>query len=91
MISMLTWMARSLLSTLDSIATPCSVNARETYRRPPHLEVPKWNLKCFISSAVNSNMKSAGKRRTLRFTALFKAFVSTPYRMTTNTCVKEAL
>src|SRR5437667_6582643 len=40
MISMFTRTARSLFSTLDSMATPCSVKAYGRYRRPPQLEVP---------------------------------------------------
>jgi hypothetical protein len=40
MISTFTRTARGLRSTLDRIATPCSVNAyREARRRPPQLEI----------------------------------------------------
>jgi hypothetical protein len=40
MISMLTWTARRLRRTVDSIATPCSVNAYGVARRcPPQLLV----------------------------------------------------
>ena len=34
---MFTMAAFSLRSTLDSMATPCSVKARGKYRRPPQL------------------------------------------------------
>jgi|GEM_PF-6027636 len=45
MISMLTWAARLLLSTPDSIATPCSVKTLGSFLVPPQLDVPKWNFK----------------------------------------------
>ena len=78
--AILTSTARLLLRTLESIATPCSVKARGEYRRPPQLEVPKWNLKFSNSSTSNLNIKSSGKRFILRLTARFSAFVSTPYK-----------
>jgi hypothetical protein len=37
MISMFTAIALALFKTLDSIATPCSVNARVAFLRPPRL------------------------------------------------------
>jgi hypothetical protein len=55
-ISKFTRIARSLLRTLDNIATPCSVNARGWYLRPPHLEMPNWHLKFSASKGVNTNM-----------------------------------
>jgi len=79
MISTFTCTARMLRSTLDSIATPCSVNARGRFRVPPQLDLPKWNIKFSNSAAVNWNMKSFGKRSRFRVTALFKLPVVTPY------------
>src|SRR5947207_15847764 len=64
MISTFTRTARRLRSTLDNIATPCSVNAYGNVRRPPHeLEVTICDLKFETSRFVNRNMKSDGKRR----------------------------
>lgn len=40
---MLTLIACWLLKTLESIATPCSVNTIGKYRAPPQLEVYKFN------------------------------------------------
>ena len=54
--------ARSLLRTEDNMATPCSVKANGNLRRPPHLDVTDCDFKLENSEAVNSNMKSAGKR-----------------------------
>ncbi len=49
--------ARGLLSTLDSISTPCSVKAIGRYFEcPPCFKVPNWLLKIRYSSLVNSNM-----------------------------------
>jgi hypothetical protein len=82
MISTFTAMARGLLSTLDSMATPCSVNAYGRVRRPPwprELEVTMCDLKSASSAAVSRNMKSAGKRARFRRTAWFKALVFTRY------------
>jgi hypothetical protein len=55
MIAMFTWMAFSLLRTLESIATPCSVKARGAYRLPPHpnLEVTICDLKIWASVGVS--------------------------------------
>ena len=71
-------MARLLLSTLLSIATPPSVKANG-------FAPPKWatdGIKPFataslISASFNVNMKSEGKRCLLRRTACFNARVST--------------
>jgi hypothetical protein len=79
--------ARGLRSTLESIATPCSVKARGRYRLPPQLEVtncdlkleaPHWSLKFSNSSGVSWNMKSSGNLSMLRLTAWLKTFVGTP-------------
>src|SRR5260370_39509307 len=71
-------LARRLLRTVDSIATPCSVNTLGMCLRPPHdLEVPNWNLKFSRSTGVSTNEKSAGKREAFLETALFRIFVST--------------
>lgn len=56
MISMLTWTARLLLKTLESMAISCSVNTYGEYRRPPRpvgFDIPIWNLKTLASSAVS--------------------------------------
>ena len=42
-------MACILLNTLDSIATPCSVNAKGMYRKPPQLEVTICDLKLIFN------------------------------------------
>ena len=47
---MFNWMARLLRSTLESIATPCSVKAIGAYRTPPQLEVSIGDLKLGDSS-----------------------------------------
>jgi len=78
MISMFTRAAGGLRSTLDSIATPCSVKALGSARVPPHLDLPKWNLKSLNSASVSRSMKSSGKRSRFRLTALFKLPVVTP-------------
>ena len=72
MIKMFAAIARSLLSTLESIATPCSVNAYGRYRLPPYpaeLEVAICDLKISLSPVLSLNMKSAGNRLRLRRTA----------------------
>jgi len=53
MISMFTCAARGLRRTLESIATPCSVNARGGFRVPPQLDVPDWNIKLLRSPALS--------------------------------------
>ena len=80
MMLMFTKMARSLLRTLESMATPCSVNAIGAYRKPLRsaLEVTVCDLQVANSSGLSSNMKSAGKRTALRRTACFNALVGTP-------------
>ena len=80
MISMFAAIARGLRSTLDSIATPCSVKAYGRYRRPPRdFEVTDCDLKRVASSGVSPKRKSAGKRPEFRLTAWTSAFVRTPY------------
>ena len=53
MISIFTRIARGLFSTLESIATPCSVNAKGEYLRPPQLEVTICDLKSATSWLVS--------------------------------------
>ena len=72
-------MARLLLRIDDNMATPCSVNAMDEYRIPPHLEVTISDLKFVNFSIANTNIKSSGNRSIFLFTACFKTFVSTPY------------
>src|SRR5579885_2669605 len=81
MISMLTRTARRVRSTLDSIATPCSVKAYGAVRRPPRppFEITDCDLKDATSDGANRNMKSAGKRAALRLTACTSSRVCTPY------------
>ena len=69
MISMFAAIARGLRSTLDSMATPCSVKAYGRYRRPPRdFEVTDCDLKRVASSGVSPKRKSAGKRPEFRLT-----------------------
>jgi hypothetical protein len=82
MISMFTLTARWLHSTLDNMATPCSVKAYGAIRRPPRpagFEITDCDFKSANSSAVSWNMKSPGNRSMLRFTACTSSRVSTPY------------
>ena len=45
---------KDLRSTLDSMATPCSVKAYGGWRRPPHeLDMPIWHLKLSNSTGVS--------------------------------------
>lgn len=70
MIAMFTSIARRLRSTLESIATPCSVNTRGSFRLPPcELEVTNCDFKFAASSRVSLNAKSVGNREALRDTA----------------------
>jgi len=78
MIWMLTRTARSLRSTLESIATPCSVKTRGGVRVPPQLALPEWNLKSSNSALLSLNMKSSGNRLMFRSTALLRLPVATP-------------
>ncbi len=60
MIAILISIALSLFNTLDSIATPCSVNAKGL--APPNLlfdGITDCETKLFISFSLNSNMKSS--------------------------------
>src|ERR1051326_215556 len=80
-----------LKASLESIATPYSVNARGGYRRPPcaklevaicdlklNLEIANCDLKFSASSLVSRNMKSSGKRFLFRETCSLR-LVGTPY------------
>lgn len=80
MISMFTCTARLLRITPESIATPCSVKAYGSVRRPPRppFEITFRDLKASSSSASSWNMKSEGKRAAFRFTACTSSRVSTP-------------
>src|SRR6266571_961477 len=82
MISIFAWIARSLLRTVDNMATPCSVKAYGAYRLPPRplFEVAICDLKNAPSSEVSWNMKSFGNRGRLRLTCSFRRLVVTPYR-----------
>lgn len=79
MISILVAMALGLRSTLESIATPCSVKAHGRLRSPPQLEMPNWHFKLSHSFFVNRNMKSSGNLSALRRTARVRAPVDTSY------------
>lgn len=83
MIAMLTSIACSLFNTLESIATPCSVNAYGRYRRPPRpmFEIANCDLKDSVSSLVRRNMKSSGNRFLLRETCSFNRVVDTPVQL----------
>ena len=81
MMAMLTSMARSLLRTLDSIATPCSVNAKGKYLEyRPGSKITFCDLRDRFSSFVSSNIKSLGNRFLFLLTACFSTLVSTPYK-----------
>jgi len=57
-IAMFTKMARSLLRTEESMATPCSVNANGSLRRPPcPFEVAVCDFKPLASSGVSWNSR----------------------------------
>jgi hypothetical protein len=60
MMEMFMCIAFLLFKTLESIATPCSVNAKGAYRGPPQLEVLNLHLKVCHSASLNSNIKSEG-------------------------------
>lgn len=81
MIATLASMALWLRSTLDSMATPCSVKALGKKRLPPLpvFDLPNWKIKALASSKVRPNEKSGGNRDGLRDTAWFKLPVVTPY------------
>ena len=76
MIWIFTWTALLLCKTPESMATPSWVNAKGKYRLPPHLEVPKWNLKFSNSSFVSWNIKSSGNQLLLRLTDRLNALGS---------------
>ena len=59
---MFTPMAVSLLSTLDNIATPCSVKAEGDFLVPPQLDVTFCDIKFLNSFSDNWNIKSLGNR-----------------------------
>lgn len=63
LISILTWMTRSLLRTVDNMATLRSVKTYGAYRLPrqPGFEVANCDLKASALSEVNWNMKSFWK------------------------------
>jgi hypothetical protein len=89
--AMFTCTAFLLFKTLESIATPCSVNAKGAYLLPPLFEVAicvlkdepmfevlKLNLKVSHSSLESSNIKSSEKLPRLRLTDSFSRLVSVP-------------
>jgi hypothetical protein len=72
MMAMLTWMARLLRRTLESMATPCSVKANGRYFRccpRPSFKVTICDLKTSASASLTWNMKSSGNRARFRLTA----------------------
>lgn len=79
MISILMAIARGERSTVESIATPCSVNAYGGFRIPPQLEVANCDFKLSHSTASNRNMKSEGNRPLFLFTASSSRLGSTAY------------
>lgn len=76
---MLIFSAIALFRTADNIITPCSVNTKGKYVRPPRpfFEDANCDLKDSNSSLVNWNINSGGKRRILRLTASLRRLVST--------------
>ncbi len=80
MILMLTLTAVGLLSTEDSIATPCSVNTYGRYLRCfPRSAFKVANCDLKHSSIVSWNIKLSGNLSLLRTTCSLRRFVSTPY------------
>ncbi len=87
--AMLACMAVSLRKTEDSMATPCSVNTKGLYFTldplPGLSKVTNCDLEEFtrdlVSSRVNSNIKSDGKREIFLRTACLSARVSTWYNL----------
>ncbi len=87
--AMLACMAVSLRKTEDNIATPCSVNTKGLYFTldplPGLSKVTNCDLEEFtrdlVSSRVNSNIKSDGKREIFLLTACLSACVSTWYNL----------
>ena len=57
MMRMLTWMAVSLLSTEESVATPCSLKAYGSFLLPPgfhsELDVANCDIKFSYSSLIS--------------------------------------
>ena len=77
---MLVGTAVSLFNTAESIATPCSVNAKgltDECLRP--LNRSQFATSSFFYWSESWNLKCSGKRSTLRFTTWLSSFVSTPY------------
>ena len=68
MMAMLTSAARGERSTLESMATPCSVKAMGGWRSPwrSDLEITFCDLQFSSSSLLRTNMKSSGKRSLFR-------------------------
>ena len=77
---MLTSMARSEWRTVESMATPCSVNTKGLYCVPPRLsfEVAFCDLKTLNSFLLSSNIKSGGKRFLFRRICSLSLRVGTP-------------
>ena len=69
----------SLRKTLESIATPCSVNAKGKNLLPPRFDITKCDIKFSHSTIENSNIKSEGNRPVFLFTACFKLLFFTLY------------
>jgi hypothetical protein len=63
MMAILTCTARSLVSTLEGIATPYSVNAKGGFLTPirSRLDITICDFQSSISSVVSWNMKSGGE------------------------------
>ena len=78
---MLTATAIGLFSTLASMAPPCSVKAKGAAEAFLFDAVTICDRIFSTSSAVNRNIKSAGKRSMFLFTAWFSALVSTWYNL----------
>ena len=78
-IAMFARIAISLCKRPDSIATPCSVNARGSFLLPPQLDVTICDFKLLNSLASRRNMKSEGNRSRFLCTAWFNDRVSTWY------------
>ena len=78
MMAMFTSIACSLFKTLESIATPCSVNACGRYRRPPcpELEVANCDLK-FGFEITDCDLKDSASSFVSPFYWVFKQAAKT--------------
>jgi len=70
--------ARPLRSTLESIATPCSVKAKGKARAPPQLEITICDFKFWKLEMIELNMKIIRKPLAIPLHGLIQAPTGTP-------------